>query len=79
MKLKNQVRDNNVDLTRSTMQKKINSLLKQINLHNQSSRRKNLKLSKHNHLFNKLISEGKLTRLQVKEFMKHEKSTTNNS
>lgn len=70
-------RDNNVDLTRSTMQKKINSLLKQNNFHNESARRKNFKLSKYNHLVNKLISESKLTRKEVKEFMKHEKNGNN--
>lgn len=64
-------RDNNVDLTRSTMQRKINSLLKQVRLHSEAANRKNSKLSRHNHLINKLISESKLTRQEVKEFLKY--------
>ncbi len=68
-RLKDRTRDNNVDKTRSTMQRKINSLHKQLTFMMRSASRKNRKLSQYKGFLARAVSTGKVNREELKEFL----------
>jgi hypothetical protein len=74
MKLKNQRRDNNVDLTRSTMQQKVNSLHKRISLQNQAAERKNRKINQLRGFIGRLIGTKVIQKEEFKKYIDYGKS-----
>lgn len=69
MKAKDLIRDNNVDATRSTMQRKVNSLHRQLSKQMEAAWRKNRKLNHHKAFIFRLIAAGTVTKQQYKEFI----------
>ena len=66
-------RNDNIDATRSTLQRKVNSLLKKLGECYSTLERKKKKLTGYNHLINFLILNEKITRQEIKDYFKSKK------
>lgn len=66
-------RNNNIDATRSTLQKTVNGLLKKLNACYAALARKKKKLNGYNNLINFLILNEKVTRQEIKDYFKSKK------
>lgn len=74
MSLKDIRRDNNVDATRSTMQKKVNHLHKLLSNHMLAAQRKNRKVQQLRGFIGRLMTTGVIPREEFKNFIQNGKT-----
>lgn len=75
MKAKYYTRNNNVDATRSTMQKRVNSLHRQLTNQMEAAHRKNRKMNQYKGFIFRLIATGVIPKSEFKNFMSWKKES----
>ncbi len=76
IKEKNKVRNNNIDATRSTMQKKVNSLHKVITNQMEAAQRKNRKIRQLRGFISRLIAVDVIKKHELKIYLQNGKNNT---
>lgn len=75
-RLKDKVRDNNVDATRSTMQKRINGLQRAVSCQMTAAQRKNRKIRQLRGFINRLIASDVIKKHELKIYLHNGKNHT---